>query len=438
MIIRRLGYSSIKKILFIASFLFSGLLLKAQQKYKVNYDESKIPPYTLEDPLRFVDGKRVRKSNWPKRREEILNIFQREMYGQLPPVPDTVVVETVEEGPTMSGHATRRQVRMWFRADKTGPSIHWLILTPAFPKGPVPTVLMLNYSGNHTVVPDEEVLIPDFNYHVFIPHTEKERGMMQDPNDRSIIPVNMILARGYAFVTACYEDVSPDPDGRENQDKYAYTRIFDLWGARDPKRSDNTTSLMAWAWALMRGMDMIETDPILDENRVVVTGSSRLGKAALIAGAFDERISVVVPNQTGKGGAPLSKRYFGENVQVDIQSFTHWYCRAYDKYAENESAMPFDQHLLLACVAPRALMIQGFDEPWFDTKGEFLALQAASPAWEMLNKKGLPKVDFPADYERSAIGSYVAYYHRPLEHGIAATDWQYMLEFADGCWSVLH
>lgn len=434
MIIRRLGCFSIKKILLIVSFLFSGLLLKAQQKYKVNYDESKIPPYTLEDPLRFVDGKRVRKSNWPKRREEILNIFQREMYGQLPPVPDTVVVETVEEGPTMAGHATRKQVRMWFRTDRTGPSINWLILTPTFSKGTVPTVLMLNYSGNHTVVPDEEVLIPDFKYHVYIPHTEKERGTMQDPNDRSIIPANMILARGYAFVTACYEDVSPDPDGRENQDKYAYTRIFDLWGPRDPKRTDNTTSLMAWAWALMRGMDMIENDPILDENKVVVTGSSRLGKAALIAGAFDERFSVVVPNQTGKGGAPLSKRYFGENVHVDIQSFSHWYCRAYDKYAGNESAMPYDQHLLLSCVAPRALMIQGFDEPWFDTKGEFLALQAASPVWKMLGKNGLPKVDFPGDYDRSAIGAYMAYYHRPLAHGISALDWQWMLDFADSCW----
>lgn len=423
-----------KKILLIITCFFTSFLLKAQQKYKVNYDESKIPPYTLEDPLKFVNGKRVHKSQWSERREEILQIFQREMYGQLPPRPDTIVVDTIEEGPTMAGHGIRKQVRMWFRAGKTGPSINWLILTPSFSKGPVPTVMMLNYFGNHTVIPDDEVIIPDFKYHAAIPHTSKERGSMQDFNNRSIIPVNMLLARGYALVTACYEDISPDPDGREKQEKYAYSRIFDLWTHRDSTCDDNTTSLMAWGWALMRGMDMIEKEPMLDENKVIITGSSRLGKAALIAGAYDERFPVVVPNQTGKGGAPLSKRYFGENVQVEIHNFSHWYCRAYDKYENNEVAMPFDQHLFLACVAPRALMIQGFDEPWFDTKGEFLALQAASPVWEMLGEKGLPQVDYPDDYEITTIGTRVAYYHRPLGHGIAAIDWQFMLDFAEKCW----
>ncbi len=424
----------VKKIILVASCFFTSFLLRAQQKYKVNYDESKIPPYTLEDPLKFVNGKRVHKSQWPERREEILQIFQREMYGQLPPRPDTIVVDTIEEGPTMAGHGIRKQVRMWFCAEKTGPSINWLILTPSFAKGPMPTVLMLNYFGNHTVIPDEEVLIPDFKFHTTVPHTSKERGSMQDLNARSIIPVNMLLARGYALVTACYEDISPDPDDRKRQDKFAYTRIFDLWAPRDSTRDDNTTSLMAWAWALMRGMDMIEKEPMLNKNKVIVTGSSRLGKAAIIAGAYDERFNVVVPNQTGKGGAPLSKRHFGENVQFEIHNFSHWYCRAYDKYENNEAAMHFDQHLLLACVAPRALMIQGFDEPWFDSKGEYLALQAASPVWEMFGEKGLPQVNYPSDYEQSAIGTRVAYYHRPQGHGIAAIDWQFMLDFAEKCW----
>jgi hypothetical protein len=192
---------------------------------------------------------------------------------------------------------------------------------------------------------------------------------------------------------------------------------------------------MAWAWALMRGMDMIERRQGLDASRVLVTGSSRLGKAALLAGAYDERFAVVVPNQTGGGGAPLSKRHFGENVQTEMHNFSHWYCKAYAKYIDNEGAMPFDQHLLLSCVAPRPLMVQGFDEAWYDTKGEFLALKAASPAWKLLGREGLPDVSFPADYERTAIGPYVAYYHRNLAHGIAAIDWQWMLDFADGYWT---
>ncbi|MBR1927878.1 MAG: hypothetical protein IJ840_09070 [Bacteroidales bacterium] len=169
---------------------------------------------------------------------------------------------------------------------------------------------------------------------------------------------------------------------------------------------------------------------MLDESKVLLTGYSRLGKAALLAGAFDERFAVVVPNQTGGGGAPLTKRHFGENVQTEIHSFTHWFCRAYDKYEDNEAAMPFDQHMLLACVAPRPRMVQGFDKPWFDTKGEFLAMKAASPVWKFLGRPGLPEVDFPEDYSRAAIGTYMAYYHRDLEHGIAAIDWQWMLDFA--------
>lgn len=97
--------------------------------------------------------------------------------------------------------------------------------------------------------------------------------------------------------------------------------------------------------------------------------------------------------------------------------------------------MPFDQHLLLACVAPRALMVQGFDEGWFDTKGEFLAVQAASPVWKRLGRPGLPQGDFPADYDRSAIGPCLAYYHRPLKHGMNYLDWQWMLEFAEAYWT---
>ena len=242
----------------------------------------------------------------------------------------------------------------------------------------------------------------------------------------------MILTRGYAFVTACYADISPDPTAE--QDKYAYQRCFDLWPPRDPARDDNTTSLGAWAWGLMRGMDMIERDSLLDANRVVLTGSSRLGKAALIAGACDERFPVVVPNQTGGGGVPLAKRNFGENITTEVKAFTHWYCPAYKKYAGHEDIMPFDQHLLLACVAPRALLVEGFNEPWFDTKGEFLAVKAASPVWEKFCKTGLPKVEWPDNFDTSAIGPSLGYVRRSEKHGHSAQDWTWMLDFADNIW----
>ncbi len=412
---------------------------------EVNYDESKVRPYVLEDPLRFADGTKVRKRDWPKRRAEILGIFEREMYGQMPPAPDAVVTETIEEGTTLAGMGMRRQVRMWFRADKSGPCVDWLIVVPARAKGPVPTVILLNYEGNQTVLPDPEILLTEawlrespadhvVNHHA----TEASRGMLADPSRIARLPVDLLISRGYAVVTACYGELSPDPDrgvigpdGVRLQDNFAYTGLFSLWGPRDESRTDNTTGLAAWAWGLMRGMDMIEKDPALDESRVVLTGYSRLAKAALVAGAFDDRFPVVVPNQTGGGGVPLAKRNFGESIATEVNNFHHWYCKAYSRYADNEDEMPFDQHLLLACVAPRALLVQGFNQDWFDTKGEFLAVQAASPVWKFLGKKGLPKVSWPDDYDTSAIGPTLGYVRRDQGHGISIIDWVWMLDFAD-------
>lgn len=405
--------------------------IKAQE---VNYDESKVGPYTLEDPLRFVNGKRVKNlRDWELRRKEILDIFQREMYGQMPPRND-IYLEEIEKGTTLGGFGLRRQVRMWFHSDKTGPFIDWLIVTPSHAKVPVPAVMLLNYCGNHTVLTDEAIVITkslDVVYQLF--REIKPRGTFGNPNERTYYPVSMILARGYAFVTACYADISPDPDPatEAEQDRYAYQRCFDLWPARDLSRDDNTTSLGAWAWGLMRGMDMIEKDTLLDATRVVLTGSSRLGKTALIAAAFDERFPVVVPNQTGGGGVPLAKRNFGENITTETRKFTHWYCKAYKKYAGHEDQMPFDQHLLLSCIAPRALLVEGFNEEWYDTKGEFLALQAASPVWEKFCKKGLPKVEWPDSYDTSAIGERLGYVRRTEQHGHSIYDWIWMLDFAD-------
>ena len=431
-------------VIITAGLLAAGTSQAVAQN--VNYDEAAVAPYSLEDPLVFANGKKVRsKQQWKDRRQEILDIFQKEMYGQMPPEGDGIFLETLEEGTTLSGFGTRRQVRMWFRSDRTGPKVDWLIVTPKQAKGPVPVVLFLNYTGNHELLPDEEIMVTDSwirnqervrDHHV----CDTVRGRYNGDGEDNIYPVGMLSARGYAVVTACYCDISPDPTSADTengvplQDTFAYTGVFDLWGKRDPSREDNTTSLTAWAWVLRRAMDMIEKDPVLDQGRVILTGYSRLGKAALIAGAFDERFPVVVPVQTGGGGVPLAKRNFGETVGTEVVSFRHWYCRAYDKYAGNTDSMPFDQHLLLSCIAPRALLVEGFDQGWFDTKGEYLSVKAASPVWKFLGKKGMPDVEWPDDYDTSAIGKSLGYVRRPNGHGISNLDWLWMLDFAERTW----
>ena len=386
-----------KHIILLAALLLPVL---APAQKRANYDESRIPPYEIPDPLLRPDGTYVAvAAEWPERRAEILDIFQHGMYGQLPPASPvyTETVSTDESG----DFSVRKLVRMRFRPDGSGPSVDWTIVTPKYACRPSPCVLQLNYKG------------------------------LDDKTFGELIPVDMLIARGYSLVTATYTDISPDPVGKEDQDKYAYTGVFELWGPRDPSRKDNTTSLMAWAWALMRAMDMIEADPAIDESRVVLTGYSRLAKAALVAGAFDDRFAVVAPVQTGGGGVPLAKRYFGENVQTETTAFTHWFCRAYDKYADNEASLPFDQHFLLACVAPRPLLVCGFDKEWFDTRGEFLSVRSASPVWELLGKPGLPDVSWPADFDTKAIGPCLGYVRRSGAHYISHHDWEWILDFAD-------
>ena len=427
----------------IAAALLLPLCLSAQT-IPVNYDESKVAPFTLPDPLTFFDGGKVRNAaDWQKRRAEILETFQSEMYGRMPEA-SPIYTEQFEEGTTLAGYGHRRQVRMFFREDHTGPYIDWLIVTPTMWDGPYKTVLLLNYQGNHTILPDPEIPVTgawlrnDDEFGVTAHRaSEGSRGLYHGPETmRSTYPVDMILARGYAFVTACYGEICPDPDeadfGKEGQDAFARSRgVFELWPAADPSRGDNTTALAAWGWALCRAMDMIEQDPQLDRTRVLLTGSSRLAKAALIAGAFDERFPVVVLNQTGGGGVPPAKRNYGENISTETDSFTHWYCRNYDKYALHEDTMPFDQNLIISCIAPRALFVQGFGSGWFDTKGEWISVSSASKVWKKLHRGGLPDVDWPSEYDTSAIGDHLAYYRRTNDHGIACIDWLLMMDFAD-------
>ena len=445
-----------KKLMLIGMMAVAGAVTARPP----NYDESKVAPYTLEDPLTFADGRKLKSAaDWPARRKEILEIFAREMYGQPPPPPETVVTELIEEGATLDGLAIRRQYKMWFKADKSGPMIDWIVflpnriqdMKPKTGKAPpceneqkVPVILFLNYRGNQELVTDPEVVFPaniwvrnnkslDCQDHK--PDFEKTRGRMRRTNQTSVFPLETIIARGYAVMSACYGQVSPDVEERDVKQgtprETAYTGVFTLWPKRDESRDDNTTALGAWAWALSRGLDLAERIPEIDATKSVATGCSRLAKTALIAAARDERFAVCVPNQTGGGGVPLAKRDYGENVSTEMNMFHHWYCKAYNKYVDNEQAMKFDQHLIVAAIAPRRILVQGFNSGWFDTKGEFLSCRAASPAWEFLGLPGLPAGDFPANYDTGRIGTHLGYVRRGGQHGITGYDWMWTLDFAD-------
>ena len=373
----------------------------------INYDEDKagLPgrDFELPDPLTFVDGRKVADANdWSLRRKEILGIFEQEVYGRMPPPPESMSFELVSEMVRDEFSMVERRYVQRFKADGSGPSIDWVLFLPRDAKGPSPLFLHLNYIGNDEIATGKTNHFP--------------------------LPLAEMAARGYAFMSAKYKQISSD--GNSNPG-VVFDGVFELWGWRDPARTDNTGSLMAWAWGLSRGLDLAGRIPELDAKRCAVIGSSRLGKAALLAAAFDERFKACIPNQTGAIGVQLMKRDYGESLAAQRLNFGWWYCGGVWKWMGREREMPFDQHMLLSCVAPRALLLECYHKRWFDPVGEFLSAKAASPVWEFLTGKGLGLDDWPDSYDTVALRPPFGYVRRTGTHGLSPDDWTWAMAFAD-------
>ena len=414
-------------------FEFAALLTAlaaraAAQPANAQYDEAKVPAYTLPDPLRFEDGRTVSTPDaWRERRAEILRLFETHVYGRSPaPVPAMrfVVAETARDA--FAGLATRRQVRVLLDGSESGPAFDLLVYVPNAARGPVPAFLGLSFGGNHTLsrdpaVPDSKAWMREGPGIVDHRATDATRG-----NAKDAWPVEATLKRGYALASAYYGDLEPDhADGWRDGVR---GRIGP--SARGAFAPDDWGALAAWAWGLSRALDYLRTLPEIDGNRVAVIGHSRLGKAALWAGAQDERFALVVSNDSGEGGAALARRQFGERTEDITRAFPHWFCARYREYAGRESAIPVDQHELLALVAPRPLYVASATEDlWADPRGEFLAAKAAEPVYRLLGKDGLGVAEPPAP-DRS-VGGTIGYHRRTGVHALTTWDWERYLDFAD-------
>ncbi|MBI1370903.1 MAG: acetylxylan esterase [Planctomycetes bacterium] len=382
----------------------------------VNYDESKIPPYTLPEALTMADGTKVTDAAmWRgKRRAEVFELFADQMYGHSFPRPDHLRTQVLEEDKAaLSGKATRRQVRVFF-SDGDEPHVDVLMYLPNKASGPVPAFVALNFQGNHTICDDPAIL-----------KTPRDADEATRAKAEHRWPVEAIVDRGYALATAWYKDIVPDA----NDFSTGLYTIFYKPGQNRPG-DGQWGAIGAWAYGMSCIADVLRTDRAIDANRIIAMGHSRLGKTALWAGASDERFALVISNCSGCGGAALSRRRIGETVARINKSFPHWFCGNFKKYSDNEDALPIDQHELIALIAPRPVLICSAEEDhWADPRGEFLSGRNADPVYALFGLKGIGADDMPP--VNTIVGDAIGYRIRPGKHDVLPTDWQAYMDFAD-------
>ena len=397
-----------------------------------NYDEATVGTYTVPDPLRARDGHRISTTNeWrATRRGEFLLDFRDLMYGHTPKLPIQLRAELIAaRKDAVDGLATRTVVTLRFSDDPAAPQLQLLLYLPNGAKQPAPVFLGLNYYGNACVEKDPTIPLTErwmrastaegiMNHRA----TEATRGAQA-----SFWPLALALKRGYAVATFYYGDIEPDhlEGWRDGIRGYA----LKLAG-RSQRAPDEWGALGAWAWGLSRALDYLETHPGLDARRVTVFGHSRHGKAALWAGALDERFALVISNNSGEGGASLARRDYGENIAVSIGHASWRYCDRFRDYVGRANDLPFDQHMLLALIAPRPVYVASATEDGLaDPKGEFLSAAHAEPVYRLFGCRGLGTFDWPAPDR--PIGNRVGYHLRTGKHDITAYDWEQYLNFAD-------
>jgi hypothetical protein len=388
----------------------------------------KLPSHPeLPDPLVMLDGTRVAsKEDWiQKRRPELKDLFQHYMYGYFPPRPDNMVFHVGRVDPkALGGKATLKEITIAFGPPGT-PKMQVLVFIPNKRQGPAPVFVGMNFHGNHTVVADPLVPLPA----AWVPKggkgakanraTEEGRGSEIDT-----WAIEQTIDRGYAVATVYCGDVDPDrPDAREGIQPH-------LRKEGTPIGPHDWGTIAAWAWGLERVVDYLVTDKDIDTRRIVIVGHSRLGKTALLAAAFDERVAMAIPLQAGCGGTAPSRGTIGESVKRINTSFPHWFNGAFKEFNDKPDRLPFDQHCLIALMAPRPVLLPNVvEDTWANPAGQFDVLKAAEPVYRLLGAGGLDAKQMPEPGH--LVSSTLGYYIRAGKHSMTREDWRIFADYAD-------
>jgi hypothetical protein len=367
-----------------------------------NYSEEKVPTYTLPDPLVLANGKRVTSAlMWRKqRRPEILAFYQAEIYGRIPPNAPKVTWQVSEaEKDARKGTALRRRVIGKLGDKPDGPRMNLTIYTPIKADQPVP--LLLNITFGFPVG--------------------------KGPRPGAFDLIGEILGRGWGYATLGYTDIQPDRADRWTAGVIGLT----LKPGQARPKPDEWGTISAWAWGISRTIDYLETDRLVNAKQIAITGASRLGKTVLWAGAQDERVAAVCAIVPGEMGASLIRRDWGETLDDMAQNFPWQFAGNFQKWVGKWNVLPVDQHMLIALCAPRPVYVNGgLTDQWSDPKGEFLAMVAAGPVYQLLGAKDLGVTEVPPLDKPVTSGSLAFHYHSG-GHTAVPADWKAFLAFAD-------
>lgn len=385
------------------------------------------------DPLTLLDGQRVTTAEqWKNERApELKSLFQHYEYGTLPLPAKVEATLDREDKAALGGKATLREITLAL-AEPEGAKIHLLLVIPTVRQRPSAVFLGLNFHGNQALVADPLVRIPEGLKPKSGETPEQSRGTEVDT-----WALDQSIERGYAIASFWNGDVVPD-DQMAAEAVLAKLRPAGQAG----RQPGDCATIAAWAWCLQRAIDYLVTLPELDSRRIALAGHSRNGKTAMLAGAFDDRVALVIPSQAGCGGtAPcrVSKdlsepqangRSIVETVQRINTSFPHWFCGNFKAFDQEPERLPFDQDCLIALCAPRPLLLScATEDRWANPPGQFAMLRAADPVYRLLSGEGIDATGMPD--EGKLIASRLGYYIRPGKHSMTRGDWKAWLDYAD-------
>ena len=362
--------------------------------------------YTLPDPLISQTGRKITtKKEWETiRRPEVLELFRQHVYGRLPTTPYRQTFAVVNENPrAMDGAATLKQIAIKIEAEGGNPvTINLSLFIPNARRQPAPAFLLICNRSIDNIDP-----------------TRAKKS--------EFWPAEEGIARGYAMAAFFNGDVAPDKKDSHDQGVHGLlnrgTPAPDSWG-----------TLAAWAWGASRCLDYLQTDPAIAKDQVAVIGHSRGGKTALWAGAEDQRFALVCSNDSGCGGAALSRRKTKdkETVAVINRAFPHWFNANFKGYSGREADLPVDQHMLVALIAPRAVAVHSAEQDlWADPRGEFLSVVHARPVFQLYGRQALGAAPKMPAIDEPLHGDGAHYHIRDGKHNLTLVDWTSYWDFAD-------